>query len=211
MHYTYIDIGTADFETSLDVCAPGDTVLLVEPLFEHLARLPNGPNIFKANFAISERRGMARMYYVPPDMVTKHNLPAWLRGCSSLNRPHPTVTKFFESEAALLALGAHLVTVQPVPMITMDDLLQIYQVDSVDHLKIDTEGHDHVILFGLLVHMHRTRLFPKTITFERTPADAFGNNALLAELVTRFQAFGYRADAQSGDNCILCWHKDLCY
>lgn len=202
MHYTYVDIGTADFDTAMDVKRPEDAVLLVEPLFEYLARLPNGPNVFKANFAVSNERSMARIYYVPPEKILEYNLPDWVRGCNSFNKVHPTITRLLNSRPELMAL-TKLVAVCHVRVITFDDLVDLYDISSLTHLKIDTEGHDHAILFSVLEVMHKRRLFPDTLTFEYQPQDQFGANILLDELGARFALLGYARGPQHGDNVTL--------
>ncbi|MDO8604034.1 MAG: hypothetical protein Q7K40_01310, partial [bacterium] len=68
MNFDFVDIGTADFDTSLDERKRGQTVLLVEPIFAYLKNLPDGEGIFKANFAISNRHALRPIFYIKPEV-----------------------------------------------------------------------------------------------------------------------------------------------
>ena len=91
MHFDYVDIGTCDFETSLDVKKEGETILLVEPLLYYLNKLPDGPGITKANLAVSDKKCEGKIYYVEEEDIKKYDLPFWIVGCNRFNEPHPTV------------------------------------------------------------------------------------------------------------------------
>src|SRR6185503_16476845 len=88
-YYDGVEIGTSDFYTLSEGANPDDRILAIEPIKYYLDRLPIGPNRDKANVAISNYDGEIEMYYVPDDVIQKHNLPRWLRGCNSVGKPHP--------------------------------------------------------------------------------------------------------------------------
>ena len=81
-NFDFVDIGTSDFDTSVDFLKPGQKVLLVEPLKYYLDRLPDGPGIFKANYAISTKIRTGYMFYVEEELIHKYGLPNWIRGCN---------------------------------------------------------------------------------------------------------------------------------
>ena len=142
MNFKYVDIGTSDFDTSLKNIVSGDKILLVEPIFYYLRNLQDGAGIFKANFAISNTEGFGKIYYVKAKDIVEHSLPTWFRGCNSLNSKHPTVVKFLK----LLKKPESLISVMEVRKLSFTKLVDVYNVTSIDTLKIDTEGHDVVIL-----------------------------------------------------------------
>lgn len=136
----FIEIGTSDFRT----LAHSDLVgICVEPVLEYIDNLPNRKGLTKINAAISDKNGVGLVYYCDPNVIDSRGLPQWLRGCNSINHPHPTVKKMFPHVSGL-------VKTREVDFVTIDKILE--GIDFVDFLKIDTEGHDTKILdylFGL--------------------------------------------------------------
>ena len=75
-------------------------------------------------------------------------------------------------------------------MISLTDLFAQYEVESVDYLKIDTEGHDTVIMNMLLDKMGGGSVpKPKQIRFE---SNCLSDRAVVADICRRLEAFGYR-------------------
>jgi FkbM family methyltransferase len=147
--YDFIEIGTSNFHALIIDC-PDDTVgLSIEPLQKYLNDLPNKPNVTKVAAAVSDQDGEIDIYNIPLVDIHKHNLPIWVKGTNSVSKPH---------EYARQKLGAELydsiVSVDRVKTISWKTLILDYKIRTIDYLKIDTEGHDHVILksyfeFGL--------------------------------------------------------------
>lgn len=143
MKYEFIEIGTSDFRTlAQSTISKG---ISVEPVKHYLDRLPNRDNLIKVNKAISDTNGYVDVYYVDSNKIMYYNYPNWLRGCNSINNPHPTVTKFCLDNNV-----KDLVIVEQVETITLFDLFAEHNVTEIDFLKIDTEGHDVVIMNYLL-------------------------------------------------------------
>jgi hypothetical protein len=97
-----------------------------------------------------------RMYvYIPPTDIRDEYY--WLRGCNTLYRPH--------HHHSLLP---YLVKSDSVALMNIDELLQKYEVRSIKFLKIDTEGHDCIILNGLFQYLKPRPIteYPKRIEFE---------------------------------------------
>lgn len=155
MLYDYVEIGTSDFETCLDKKLPYETALLVEPLFSYLANLPEKPNTVMAPFAVSNFTGYDRMFYVTEENIKLHCLPRWVRGCNSFQKPHPTIGERFPNVPFEYKL---------IPVICVADLLSIYSIKTIKHLKIDTEGHDHIILRQFEIYLDKLEV--ETIQFE---------------------------------------------
>lgn len=150
MKFDYIDIGTSDFDTSLDIRKEGQTILLVEPIKYYLDKLPNGKDIYKANYAISNNNIGGKMFYIKEEYIKQYGMPSWLRGCNSYGKPHPTVVRFFKE---LKFPMEQFVSIEEVKSITFNDLIKKFKITSIGFLKIDTEGYDHIILKEVLFQM----------------------------------------------------------
>lgn len=138
----YVDIGTSDFEIGNGQIENNKTYLLVEPISFYLNNIPDTPNIIKANYAISDTEGTIDVYYVEEENITKYNLPYWVRGCNKVNQKHPTVTNLLKN----LNISEDIIVRKEVKCITFDSLRQLYDITHIKNLKIDTEGHDHIVL-----------------------------------------------------------------
>lgn len=165
MHFDFIEIGTSDFNTMLERENPG-IGLSVEPLKIYLDALPNKESVIKVNCAISDFDGDVTVYWIDPQDIKSHNLPDWLRGCNSIIKPHPTAV----IELSLRGLS-NIYKSSVCEAITWETLVNRYDVTSIDELKIDTEGHDCVILKSIL--NSKIKILPKTIFFENNVLTSF--------------------------------------
>ena len=71
-------------------------------------------------------------------------------------------------------------------MITWGRLIERYDVESVDLLKIDTEGHDCIIVNNIL---NSNKVLPNKIWFE---ANELTNPKFVEKTVRRLESFGYK-------------------
>jgi glycosyltransferase involved in cell wall biosynthesis len=154
--YDFIEIGTSDFSFETD---PSKKGIYVEPVSEYINRLPNHPNKTKVQCAITHKKTKSEceMYFIPSFSVVENNLPDWMRGCNSMDDFHPqhhTVK--------------HLVKTEKVPLLNISELFDRYHVRKLDTLKLDTEGHDCVILRGLYDYLTTKpgAVLPTNIIFE---------------------------------------------
>jgi hypothetical protein len=192
MNFKYVDIGTSDFETRLSLKAPEDNILLVEPLFYYLSNLPSGPGVFKANFAISDTCSYGKIYYVKDELIRKHGMPWGVRGCNSLGGEHPTVVEILKN----MNLPLSLISVEEIRVISFGQLVDIYGVTSIDSLKVDTEGHDHIIL-GDVLSLASKGFFIREIIFEYI--ESFGNTDKLDFLIKGFEELGFNDKCKVSD------------
>jgi len=161
-HYDFIEIGTSDFDTLIQTCSDESIGLSIEPLQIYLDRLPNKPNVKKITKAISELDSEIDIYYIPLENIWKHNLPIWVKGCNSVSKPHNYARAklgedFYDS----------IVAVDTVPTISWETLVRENNIRSLDLLKIDTEGHDHIILKSYLIECEKNpKLYANKIIFE---------------------------------------------
>ena len=106
--------------------------------------------------AISDYDGTIEMNWVHPDDIREKNLPDWVRGCNSIGN-HPARERFADSS---------ITRKTEVKTLTWYSLVQHHNIETVNIIKIDTEGHDHIILFQILNHCKVSNFRPKKIVFE---------------------------------------------
>jgi sulfotransferase len=139
--YDFIEIGTANFDTFIEKVDNTLRGISVEPLACYLDKLPNRDNVIKVNAALSDTDGNTNIYYINPTIIEKYNLPGFISGSNSINQPHQFTIDVIGEE-----LYNKLVTINQIPTITWNTLINTYNVQGIGYLKIDTEGHDHIIL-----------------------------------------------------------------
>lgn len=175
-----VEIGTSDFRTLAGI----EDGLFIEPVKEHFDRLPN---CNKENVAISNKEGSIDIYYIPSTVIEKNNLPQWVRGCNSVNEPHKT----------LISLGYDkYIVCDNVSVVRIKTLLDKYNITSIDLLKVDTEGHDTVILND---YLDTVDFLPKKILFEN---NELSKKEDVKKLVRRLSNLGYTIKPVKTD--LLC-------
>jgi FkbM family methyltransferase len=167
-----IEIGTSDFRTQ----AGKRDGLFIEPVKEHFNRLPI---CRKENVAISNEEGSIEIYYIPLSLIQKHELPNWIRGCNSIGKIHPTIVDYGYEQ---------YVKVDIVKVVRIASLIKKYDIRKVDILKIDTEGHDTVILNDWL---DTVDIFPTVVQFEN---NSLSNTEEVNKIVYRLQKIGYECE-----------------
>lgn len=183
--YDFIEIGTCDFRTYTHTCTHNHVGLAIEPLPHFINSLPFKANVTKIQAAISDVDGECEIYTIPPEVIDAKGLKQWLRGSNSMNEPH----KF-----AIQELGEEyyneLVQKIKCPVLSVNTLFNQYKVGSVDTLKIDTEGHDHIILNQFLDLCEKfPYLYPNTIIFEYHSTVSDVNELNL--IITKLNKLGY--------------------
>jgi len=161
-HYDFIEIGTSDFDTLIETSDDKTVGLSIEPIKYYLDRLPERKNVKKLQVAVSDTNGFMDIYYIPNEKMVEYSLPFWVRGTNSINQPHPFALKKIGEE-----IYNKIVQIDKVPTITWDTLVKQENIKTIDFLKIDTEGHDHVILKDYLnLCETNPNLFANKIQFE---------------------------------------------
>lgn len=189
--YDFIEIGTSDFDTIIENSNDLTNGISIEPIKYYLDRLPDKENIKKVNAAVSDKIGYIDIYFIEEEDIIKNNLPFWVRGCNSVNRPHPYVIEKIGEE-----LYNNLVKVEKVRSINWDIIIKEYNVESIDYLKIDTEGHDHVILKDYL----RCCKLNKNLLANKIKFEYHENNPEVSnideinKLLIDFESIGYSAE-----------------
>lgn len=194
MKFEYIDIGTCDFETSADVLGQDNSakVMLVEPLRFYLDRISKHDRLLKSNFAIGNRKDVVNIYYLEESTIQEYKLPHWLKGCSTVGKPHHLALKSLNEKN----LPLDLLKRYEVQMITFVSLCEIYNVTDIGQLKLDTEGYEHLILPDVLRQINNG-LAVNTIIYEYQAYA--GNTDILDKLCVQFEAAGYKKS----------WHTNI--
>jgi autotransporter strand-loop-strand O-heptosyltransferase len=160
--YDFIEIGTSNFHALIIDCSDDTVGLSIEPLQVYLDGLPNKPNVTKVAAAISDQDGEIEIYHIPKPTIHQYNLPIWVQGTNSVSKPHEFARKTLGEE-----FYDSIVSVDKVPTLSWSTLVSRYNINTIDYLKIDTEGHDHVILKSYLEECDKNpKLFANKILFE---------------------------------------------
>jgi len=159
MYYDFIEIGTADFDTEIQKL-DGRKGLSVDIIQEYLDNLPTVQSVKKICCGISNKTGEVDAF--KPNFP--EHFPWWLRGCVSIITPHKHVLEYCSKND----IDYHqYMTVRHVPIISAEQFIQEHDISGVEYLKIDTEGHDCVILNAWLDYCKNVpSLLPKRILYE---------------------------------------------
>jgi FkbM family methyltransferase len=194
MDLDFIEIGTCNFGTLLQECSETERGISIEPLKHYLDALPNKPNVLKLNAAITSHKtsNTIDMYYIPEEFIDKHNIFYGMKGCNSVNTYHP------------LHLAYNLqpfVRIERVVLLNIDEVLTMLNVRSVKLLKIDTEGHDVVILQGLYEYLReKSKLYyPKQIQFE---SNEHTDPSKVTFTIEIFEQIGYKLISRGYDTVL---------
>jgi len=180
--YDFIEIGTSNFDTLIDN-ADDDTIgISIDAVKYYIDCLPDKPKCKKLNIGISDVNTELDVYYIPEDIINKNNLPSWFKGCNCLNKYHPLHIKHNVT---------HLCKIEKVKVITASELFYSNRVRNVKYLKIDTEGHDCIILKSLFGYIKSlpTIFYPNKILFE---SNENSNQIDVDKVVRSYISIGYK-------------------
>lgn len=192
MHYDFIEIGTADFDTLCQTCSESEIGISVEPVKECIDNLPNKSNVTKINAALVNEEYFLQnktvtIFYVDETTIEREQLGRWLRGCNKVNQPHEFHTSYLDDLSSYdgnLVIQSNsrnlvkegLVTKNIANCITWRQLFDKFNVTSVDYVKVDAEGADADIIISLMEECFRREnidLFPKFLRFEISDSPRF--------------------------------------
>ncbi len=140
----FVEIGVADFDTCEGLIENGWQGIMVEPVPIYFDKLPRHPGIIYENIAIDSKSGSKDIYYVDPKFITNKETE-WLKGIGSLEgKGGPFAVEGNVNFKPVVEHLTHRVRTQ-----TLQELCDAHGVKHIDLLKIDTEGHDFVVLKSL--------------------------------------------------------------
>lgn len=188
--YDFIEIGTSDFRTLIETTNE-EVGLSIEPIKKYLDNLPIRNNVTKVNYGVSNFNGTTKIYYVTPENILKYNLPNWVRGCNSINTPHPTVKKLLKEK------HDNIVTIETIKIVNWKTLITEFNIGGVKLLKIDTEGHDIVILNDYYDNcLINEDILADIIIFEY---NELTDKESANELIDKFKTLGYNGSVNGFD------------
>lgn len=189
--HDFIEIGTSDFETEIQK-SDKRLGLSIEPVRYYIQKLPDKRECCKLNMAVSNFSGSATVYYIPYETLRQYNLPTWLKGCNSINSHHPEASRVI-SERGLPEDTLKSYTVQ------CETLLNVFErqkVSGVYYLKVDTEGHDVVILKHFFENIKNRQLLPHVVQFE---SNLLTDSQLIQDLIMLMKSKGYELMSKGND------------
>jgi FkbM family methyltransferase len=197
MHYDFIEIGTSDFETEIEKCDDHSIGLSIEPLINYLNKLPNKKLVTKVNCAVSDYDGFVKIFYVSEENIQKYNLPEFFKGCNTINKPHP-ITKGFVFGYNVPDEAIEFIEVE---IKSIKTIFQQYNVESIKYLKVDTEGHDCVIINAYFNLCELTNnLFAERILFE---SNELSDRNEVDSIINKFIRNGYVMESRTPDTILV--------
>lgn len=152
----YIEIGACDFD-NFDTYLDEGKVIFVEPIPEYRdslrKKIGNHPNALFEECAISSYNGYMDMTYIQPDSASEQ----WVRGISHASFSSSNLINKNIEQGYNIGIPKNI----KVPCITLDTLLYKYNIDEVEYLKIDVEGHELEI-----INKYSWRIKPKQLKIE---------------------------------------------
>lgn len=195
MFLDFIEVGTSDFETEIQK-KDNKIGLSIDAVECYINKLPNKAGCIKINNGISNFNGEITINYIQIEDIKKYNLPYWVRGCNSVNHYHPTVTKLFLDKGIQIK---DIAISYKVPCKTLLFLLKEYDVQFFYLLKIDTEGHDSIILNHFFKNNKSNNLLPHKIIFE---SNELTKKEDTDNIIKISQEIGYDLISSGGDTIL---------
>jgi len=139
------------------------------------------------NVAISDYEGEDEVYSVASWVMSDYNLPQWVRGCSSIHEPHPSAMAAMKEKNVPTHsdIGQFYFKRETVQVVRIKSIIDKYNITSLDLLKIDTEGHDCIILND---YLNTVEILPKVIQFE---SNELSDPKEVQKVVERLKPLGY--------------------
>jgi len=190
--YDFIEIGTSNFDTLIESADDNTKGISIDAVQYYINNLPDKLNVKKMNIGISSINSFLNVYYIPEKIIEENDLPWWFKGCNSINNYHPLHLKYNIS---------HLCEIEKVKVITTYGLFYQNYVRNVKYLKIDTEGHDCVILKTLFFYIKYLPIifYPNKILFE---TNEHTKDTDVDEIIELYCSIGYKLESR-GYNSIL--------
>ena len=181
----FIEIGTSHFDTLIQERPESEKGISIDAVKYYIDSWPFKYNVKKLNIGISDKRGIAEIYYIPANIIKLLNLPEWYYGCNSLNKYHP-----YHIENNL----EKYVSIDRINIIPTYELFYTNKIRKVKFLKIDTEGHDLIILkslYGYIKYLPKI-FYPDKIIFEAGGDTNKVNTLYIDEIINEYCEIGYK-------------------
>ncbi len=170
MRVDFIEIGTSDFGTELEKVKPYQRGISIEAVGYYINALPDKENVIKHHVAVSDSIGTCLISYVNPKVVndlSKNSTIAghtWIKGCNRIESEHPLINAYIHLNNLK---RSDVIMSENVRKTTLYSIVLDDGVTGIYFLKIDTEGHDVIILRQFIMDItHQPTLLPHKIQFE---------------------------------------------
>jgi hypothetical protein len=183
MFYDFIEIGTSDFDTEIQKY-PMKRGISIEPIQYYIDRLPDSPTCTKLNMAISNYNGTGKVFYLSEETIHLHSFPSYVRGCNSVNSYHSTVSQLCREKNLQIE---DIATSYDIPIRRLSSVFEDTMITGVYYLKIDTEGHDTVILKDFYETITPFTM-PHVILFESNILSSISD---VDEIISLYEGKGY--------------------
>jgi len=191
----FIEIGTSDFETLIETAHDSTIGFSIDPIQIYLDNLPNKPNVQKCCLAITgkcEKNATTDVYFIPREKIIEHQLPNWFAGCNTIGNYHPLHIQHNVMEH---------VSKLTVFMMSLGSFYDLHQIRGCKFLKIDTEGHDVVILDEFVNYLKQkdSSYYPKKIQFE---SNELSDPRKVKEIIFKYVDIGYVIETTGYDTVL---------
>jgi hypothetical protein len=200
-HLGFLEVGTSDFNAMIETCPEDTSGISMEPLKFYLDALPNKPLVKKLAAAlVATPTPYIDVYYIEPSVIydPKNDLHDFMKGCNSVGKPHDFHTHYnqystgYTDENTVIRnlIEEGLVTTKKAPALTYSQLIELYNIDYIGTIKLDTEGQDSPLLNSILdYHQTSGKKLPKFIEFETNKHNNYDEVVKVGE---RLISLGYK-------------------
>ncbi len=188
-HKTFIEIGTSDFDTLIPLAKQGWKGIFVEPVKPLLDNLERIDGCHYINKAIWTYNGSVDIVY-PTNINEYSGDDEWIKGIGRLSGVGGAHSLFYWDDD-LLKVKERSIS-KKVESIKLDTLIESFQLEDIDFLKIDIEGLEYKILED-----YSWNIKPKILKFEFahwTSKDNDNKDRVDADInhwITRLEDMGY--------------------
>lgn len=183
----FVEIGVGLFGTCYQLLENGWRGIMIEPLKEVCDQIQDHPNLSVENVAISTKSGKDILLKVKDENL--YDEPEVYLGMSGLKDGfNPLLEKGYVG---------YLDEIE-VTTVTLEDIIEKYNLKEIDLLKVDTEGMDIEILYN-----YSFNLLPTMIKFEHAHGsgeiydysyvgrDQVSTKKKFGELLSKLESMGY--------------------
>jgi len=166
---TFLEIGACDFDTCAPLAKNGWSGVMVEPvkeLADNLVKMTHGLDVKIENSVISDYDGMIEFH------VSEGN--DWVRGISSVASTNHKGERMFDIDNSYNK--RYLKETRQLECMTLDSLIDKYNLTEIDFLKMDVEGHETNIM-----ESYSWKIKPSFIKMEHQHIDDINMKRILEE------------------------------
>ena len=125
-------------------------------------------------------------------------MPDWIGGCNKIDILHPTVV----NELIRRNISLDIISRDIIKTIDFETFVKENKIIGTKFLKLDTEGHDTVILNNMLDFYEKNdNIFnlPHRISFE---SNILTNQDEISKMIFRLQNHGYKLESTGEDTTL---------